>query len=672
MKMIDIQSILDVIRNYYSIVLIWLGGLSAFTVLVILLSINYLEKIDIVFGHLYNLIAIIYRGFRKKAIAKRIESQINSRTEAIETEIHDLMPNPMRIKWIDSDDEFAKLKNGEIVIFLRNRLDDVKNRIVATQMYIENGFLSESRPYIHPGIQKATDLIVAWKLISASQESDESQYFLQNVFNPCLSNEPDISVHTDILRNFDTKGVFTRIFLREMRGLGQKAKSSLPSQEHWKESERFTKFLDTIEKAEKGTHYPLNFIGRYFKASVQLVASKENVAMSGLRIHKRWLKKKTQMGVETIYIRGIGSQNVKLALNLAQWGQKESLVEIVRNQLFEISSTTGVAIEATVITCNSRQARTDLILDPEEEVSAALVRHIPEIACGDVEILDVAREVGLQSKVVIQSGKLEIDVSRQYLNRLNRNIKDVVTDLQESVWLVPWMEDLELFIIQILGITQDDIVGVTIDRHARHVEIEVGNEKCAARAIGSKGSNVRIARELTGYHITLLDQKTKTRRKPVLSPEDSLKKSLSAEIQEIKSGQIEIVDLIREPGIQSKILVRNTAGSQSPIPICLGKNNLHLEAIKEEFDEAIWFVAWDNDPKAQLTKCLGIRYGKLESIDIDPQTRIAHIVVRDREACAMAIGEHGINAMQTAHLTKLNRLNITVCNSQDVINEAGG
>ncbi|GAH79331.1 unnamed protein product, partial [marine sediment metagenome] len=203
----------------------------------------------------------------------------------------------------------------------------------------------------------------------------------------------------------DSRGLKTRVFMRELRGVGVKARRSeeKPTLDLKAETRSFTDFLYTIVTSERGAKYPLNFIGKKIKAGILLVASLETLAMQGLRTHKWWFRKKNEMGVETTYVIASGRRNMDIARHLAQWAQDEGLVEIVQSQLFVVSSKSGKAQKTIVITCHSTQAKADTLLGPEEEVQATLVRCIPEVATGDVEVLDIAREPGILSKVIVRS-----------------------------------------------------------------------------------------------------------------------------------------------------------------------------------------------------------------------------------------------------------------------------
>ncbi|GAF99909.1 unnamed protein product, partial [marine sediment metagenome] len=264
------------------------------------------------------------------------------------------------------------------------------------------------------------------------------------------------------------------------------------------ETRNFADFLHAIVTAEKGARYPLEFIGRKIKAGIILVASFETLAMRGLKAHKWWFRKKNEMGVETTYVLAFGRKNVDLARHLAQWAQNEGLVEIVRSQPFVGSSKSGKAQDTIIITCHSTQAKADTLLGPEEEVQATLVRWIPEVAVGEIEVMAIARQPGILSKVIVRSVSEKMDPIRACIGPNEEKLKKVRAELNESVRFIPFSEDPDIFLVNCLGILQDNLHSVKIDLKKKQANIVVEDQESAAIAIGSKGINVKLASQITG------------------------------------------------------------------------------------------------------------------------------------------------------------------------------
>lgn len=644
-------------------ILIGLIGVSGLIIAILIWAFTNLEQIEILISWINRGVAWVSRSRRRKAISTQIQARINSKAEAIETEAHDVMPNPLRIEWIGEGDEFAKLQDGEIVVYLHDELDDARNIVTAALLYLGEGCLRDARPYVDPSVGEALDLTMAWRILGAYEESDVAHYFMDKIYIPKVGQDEMITEYVDKLDGLEKMGTLTRVLMREFRGVGRKCMGVLPRDEHWIETRRFADFLHTIVSRQRGERVPLDFDGKYIKASLELVARIEVIQDFGLRFHKRWLRRKVKMGIETIYIQAIRRDNVDLAHRLAQWGQDNGIVEVVRRQIYQLSTPEGRTRQAIIITCHSTEAVSDVVLDPEEEVHALLVRQIPEITYGRIEVMDIARDPGNHTKVIIQSNDPNIQLTEQYVYEHLRPKAYVISEeLQESVWLVPWTEDPEEFVIKLLGVPTEDVVSVDVRTSGRReAEVVVTDQRTAARAIGSQGTNVKLVQDITGLRISIVTEDEaeadESERKP-LEPEAILREALVNEIPEIASGEIEIVDLVREPGGQSKVVVKRP-DEEDPIPCCLGKRRAHVQHLMEELGESIWFVRWTEDSREFLANCLGVPMYKIESIEIIQQLKTAKVVVRDGGTAARAIGESGINVKLATHLTNLRRINIS-------------
>ena len=629
---------------------VFLGGVAwAFT---------HLERVDILLTWLYRAFSWLGRSVKLRAVASQIQSGINPRAEAIEAEVQGVLPHPITIRWLGAGEDKAYLDEGSIVVCMRNRLDDERNVAAAIRLYLSQGLLRESRPFLEPRLAQAIDLIVTWRLVGRYQDTPHSSYFLNNVYTPATAADPMVHELCGKLDTLDARGLLTRVHLRELRDLHTRARApadALPSRDVMDETLRFTDFIHTIATSEPRSKYPLQFIGRAVKTGVLLVARWETLAASGLRVHKHWLRRKVESGAESVYIIASGPNNVDLARHVAQWAQTEQLLEIVRSQTFRAPYKTGEPQLAIVITCHSRAISPHAILSPDEQVHAVLARYIPEIASGQVEVIDIAREVGIQSKVVIRSTSI-LDPAASCA----RYVPDIVHELNESIWFVPWSDDPTRFVISCIGTRADNIVSVQIDQGLAEATVVVSDDRTRAIAIGSKGANIRNVAKITGLRIHLITQSQlladTPREEEATTPEDELRRALAAHIPEVASDQIEIVDLVRDPGVQSKIVIRARPPLANPVAICVGPRKSRLNALMDLLGERVFFAEHNSDPIQFLVNCLNIFPRSVLASQHDAALSTATILVRDSKTAAMAVGESGINVRQAALLAGFHRV----------------
>ncbi|MHA1279707.1 MAG: hypothetical protein ACTSQ8_21090 [Candidatus Helarchaeota archaeon] len=313
-----------------------------FVVIVLFLwAFNNLEQIEILMSWILRIVSWISHRTKLKAINTQIQAKINVAVENIEDEVEGVMPYPLKIEWVKGTLDNSTLKDNEIIVKLNNNFDDAQNLASATLLYLHEGFLRQSRYHTNPSLQNALDLEMAWKILCTNEESNLGHYFLENIYYPYILEDSKIEGFSSKIRSIDSAGMHTRIFLRELRGLGRKVAGELPAKQTKEETAICINFLNKITTSERGTKYPLDFIGRKIRFGILLVANQETLALNGIRPHKFWLKKKVRMGAESIYICAIGNKNVDLARNVAQWGQQDGCINMVKSQTFNVPSSSG-------------------------------------------------------------------------------------------------------------------------------------------------------------------------------------------------------------------------------------------------------------------------------------------------------------------------------------------
>jgi len=234
-------------------------------------------------------------------------------------------------------------------------------------------------------------------------------------------------------------------------------------------------------------------------------------------------------------------------------------------------------------------------------------------------------------------------------------------ELNEAVWFIPFNEDPDIFLVNCLGIPQDNLHSVKVDLKRKQAKIVVEDRESAAMAVGSKGINIKLVSRITGLNIdirTVGQDENSKKAEPAKSPEELLAQSVILEIPEIANGKITIVDMVREPGVQSKVVVKQTSGRGLATPTCIGQRKKHVNALIDKLKEDVWFVEFHEDPESYLLACLGVFQNRLLSININATLQTANILVNNQVTCARAIGENGINVKQATQLTGLRYIHI--------------
>ncbi|SAI72177.1 transcription elongation factor NusA [Bordetella ansorpii] len=128
--------------------------------------------------------------------------------------------------------------------------------------------------------------------------------------------------------------------------------------------------------------------------------------------------------------------------------------------------------------------------------------EVPEIEQGLLEIKAAARDAGVRAKIAVIAYDKRIDPIGTCVGMRGSRVTAVRNELGgEQVDIVLWSEDPAQFVIGALAPANVESIVVDEDKHAMDVVVD---EENLPKAIGSKGQNVRLASELTGWQINIM------------------------------------------------------------------------------------------------------------------------------------------------------------------------
>lgn len=176
--------------------------------------------------------------------------------------------------------------------------------------------------------------------------------------------------------------------------------------------------------------------------------------------------------------------------------------------------------------------------------------EIPEIYDGLVEIVNVARQPSIRTKVVVHATRGDIDPVGACVGMKGVRIQSIVRELgNERIDIVQYSNDPAEFIAN--AISPAKPFDVKVDTQGREAMVIVPEEQLSL-AIGINGSNVKLASQLTGYRI---DIKTIAQyNEEFSSPEarERLEKLFSPPVEEEEDdGATPLEDL---PGLSARLI----------------------------------------------------------------------------------------------------------------------
>lgn len=164
----------------------------------------------------------------------------------------------------------------------------------------------------------------------------------------------------------------------------------------------------------------------------------------------------------------------------------------------------GDRVRAFVMKVNREGRGPQLILSrtSPDFIKYLFALEVPEIEQGLLEIKAAARDAGVRAKIAVFTQDRRIDPIGTCVGVRGSRVQAVTGELAgERVDIVLWSEDPAQFVIGALAPANVSSILVDEDKHSMDVVVDEDN---LALAIGTGGRNVRLASELTGWHINIM------------------------------------------------------------------------------------------------------------------------------------------------------------------------
>jgi len=129
--------------------------------------------------------------------------------------------------------------------------------------------------------------------------------------------------------------------------------------------------------------------------------------------------------------------------------------------------------------------------------------EVPEIFSGAVEIMEVAREPGLRSKVAVAARQEKVDPVGSCVGIRGVRIQNIVNELYgEKIDVIEWSPETGTFISNALSPAKP--TNVALNEIEKVATVIVPSDQMSL-AIGKEGQNARLAYKLTGWRIDIKD-----------------------------------------------------------------------------------------------------------------------------------------------------------------------
>ncbi len=153
--------------------------------------------------------------------------------------------------------------------------------------------------------------------------------------------------------------------------------------------------------------------------------------------------------------------------------------------------------------------------------------EVPEIASGDVKIINAVRDPGQRAKIAVYTKDSHIDPVGSCVGVRGSRVQNIVQELRgERIDIIPWTPDYTTFICSALAPAK--ISKVFIDEENRSIEVIVEDDQLSL-AIGKRGQNVRLASKLTEWRIDIRSE---------TELEESFQKAVATFMEKLGIGEV--------------------------------------------------------------------------------------------------------------------------------------
>ena len=130
--------------------------------------------------------------------------------------------------------------------------------------------------------------------------------------------------------------------------------------------------------------------------------------------------------------------------------------------------------------------------------------EVPEVGQGVIEIRGAARDAGSRAKIAVVSNDPRLDPVGACVGMRGSRVQTVSNELAgERVDIILWDENPAQYVINAMA--PAEVASIIVDEDNGSMDIVVDADKLSL-AIGRGGQNVRLAAELTGWELNVMDE----------------------------------------------------------------------------------------------------------------------------------------------------------------------
>lgn len=201
-------------------------------------------------------------------------------------------------------------------------------------------------------------------------------------------------------------------------------------------------------------------------------------------------------------------RNGGLIIDLGKITGRVLVTDTVRGEMYRLGS--RMQFYVVSVEMGTRGPEIVLSRSTNKMVQSVFEQEIPEVEDGAVKIKDIARDPGNRSKVAVMTDDDSIDPIGACIGQRGSRITTIINELGgEKIDVIEWSEDVVQYIKHALSPAKVIAVELNENEEEKTAIVKVDTDQFSL-AIGRGGVNVRLAAQLTGWKIDVVEEDTTT------------------------------------------------------------------------------------------------------------------------------------------------------------------
>ena len=267
--------------------------------------------------------------WKRRAVKDELEGNLNAALKEFNREGAGFIDHEIRIEWLtpNSDTRESFFRSGKAFLKLGFSENNDRNLVEAALIFCRDGLIPSARQYVPLPLVRAIDLMFVDEVIERRQAHMSRAYLIHEVIPREVERLPESDGYIDTLSLISQHGLFTRVFLPELRDYPGYVPARMALERHHHNIVAFMKFLESTAKSRetRTKTTPLIHVGAIVRAAIVLVGIPDKLRFEGTRPYIRRAAIHNERGARTVYLLGY-SEGVHFVNEIATEAEARGIV----------------------------------------------------------------------------------------------------------------------------------------------------------------------------------------------------------------------------------------------------------------------------------------------------------------------------------------------------------